>query len=282
MAGRRRLLPSTAPLWLGAALVLLQPAAAALAATPLHFNAAPPPFERGLFLVVRADQAPPAPPRESGSAPALPAAPEPRSGGDWEALARDTGYLIGYQALAFGILYVSPESVSNWSVEQKHNYDFSKWTRNVTHPHFDTDAFWINYLAHPYCGMAYYLDARGRGFGRWGSFAFSFFASGLYEFGTEAFAEKPSIQDIFVTPIGGALLGIAVEGLWGDLVAKGGSRNWAESTLLLLIDPLGQTNHAVDRLFGIQDKPYVAGILPVVGPAHGGGIYTGIELSMRF
>jgi hypothetical protein len=281
MARNRRLL-STAPLWLALAIVLLRPGTAALAATLLHFSAAPPPLERGLFLVARADQALPEPPRESDADPALPAATEPRTGGDWAALARDTGYLIGYQALAFGILYVSPESVSNWSVEQKHNYDFSKWTRNVSHPHVDADVWWINYVAHPYCGMAYYLDARGRGFGRWGSFAFSFFASGLYEFGTEAFAEKPSIQDIFVTPIGGALLGIAFEGVWGDLVAKGGSRNWAESALLLLIDPLGQANHAVDRLFGYQDKPVVAGLLPVLRPAHGGGVYAGVELSMRF
>jgi hypothetical protein len=33
------------------------------------------------------------------------------------------------------------------------------------------------------------------------------FASAPYEFGVEALFERPSYQDLFVTPIGGALLG---------------------------------------------------------------------------
>ena len=162
-----------------------------------------------MFLVARADQA---------AADVLAAAdPEPHqslvyspgsttlgsqpAGGDWAGLGRDTAYLIGYQALAFAILYVAPESVSNWSEESKHNYDFNKWVENVTHPQVDSDEAYLNYVLHPYWGSAYFLDARGRGFGRWGSFLYSFFCSCLYEFGTEAFAEPVSVQDFFVTPI---------------------------------------------------------------------------------
>ena len=201
---------------------------------------------------------------------------------DWAGLARDTGYLLGYQLLAFGILYISPESVSNWSVEDKKDYDFGKWRHNVTHPVWDSDKFYINYVPHPYCGMAYYFDARGRGFGRWGSFVYSFLASDLYEFGTEAFAEPASIQDIFVTPIAGTLLGIWLEDSWARLLAAGEARSWGESTLLFLMDPLGRTNGAVDRFFGFESGRTVVRLLPVIGPAPGRGTYTGIELSMQW
>ena len=243
-----------------------------------------------MFLVSRADQAAGDVPLSSASAPE-PIRPAAQDGGnadlppavaDWSGLGRDTAYLLGYQALAFGILYVAPESVSNWSTEQKHNYDFSKWVHNVTHPEVDSDKLYINYVLHPYWGSAYYLDARGRGFSRWGSFWYSFFASCLYEFGTEAFAEPASIQDVFVTPIGGTLLGIALEGVWGDLLAAGNSRNWGESALLILIDPLGRLNHGVDRLFGYSSTPVTVRLVPVIGPAPGRGTYTGVELSMQW
>jgi hypothetical protein len=130
--------------------------------------------------------------------------------------------------------------------------------------------------------MAYFLDARGRGFGRWGSFWYSFCASNLYEFGTEAFAEEASVQDIFVTPIGGALLGMAIEDTWRALVLKGDSRSKGESVLLYLISPLGEVNRDVDRLLGFEKTRTAVNLLPVIGPVPGGGTYAGVQLSMRW
>ena len=217
---------------------------APLAPPVLRFDLPSATLEQGLSLVAQAEL----PVAEAASAaPVFPPA-EP----DWGGLARDTGYLIGYQFVGFVILYVAPESISNWSQESKEHYDFSKWTHNVSHPVWDEDKWWINYVLHPYWGSAYYLDARGRGFSRWGSFWYSFLGSNLYEFGTEAFAEPVSIQDFFVTPIAGSLLGMILEGPWRDLVLKGESRNAGETVLLYLIDPLGQLNHGVDRLFGFE------------------------------
>ena len=153
---------------------------------------------------------------------------------------------------------------------------------NVTHPTVDEDDWWINYILHPYWGSAYYLDARGRGFGPWGSFWYSFLCSNLYEFGTEAFAEEASIQDILVTPIAGSLLGMVLEGPWRDLVIKGESRSAGDSVLLFLIDPLGQMNRHVDRLFGFESGHTSAGLLPVIGPAPGRGVAAGVQLSLRW
>lgn len=269
-------------LWPCLAAALLLPARAAGAATTLSYSLSPPPLERGMFLAARVDRTAPDDPPASRFALGVSIARSPAAGADWAGLSRDTAYLLGYQLLGYGILYAMPESVSNWSVEQKTNYDFSRWSENATHPQWDSDALYINYVLHPYWGSAYYLDARGRGFGRWGSFAYAFLASSLYEFGAEAFTEPASIQDIFVTPIAGALLGVALEGVWAELLAAGESRTWGESLLLFLIDPVGRTNRAADRLFGFERAPVVVRLLPVIGPSPGRGTFTGVELSMRW
>ena len=231
-------------------------------------------LERGLALVARADLP------EMEAVPADPVFPPAEA--DWNGLGRDTAYLIGYQFIGFLVLYVAPESISNWSEEDKEHYDFSKWVYNVTHPDWDEDKWWINYILHPYWGSAYYLDARGRGFGRWGSFWYSFFASNLYEFGTEAFAEQVSIQDFFVTPIAGSLLGMMLEESWRELVIKGKSRSGGDTALLYLIDPLGQLNHAVDRLFGYESGHTSVGLLPVIGPVPGRGARVGVQVSLAW
>ena len=231
-------------------------------------------LEQGLALVAQAELP------ESEAVPVPPVFPPAEA--DWGGLARDTAYLVGYQFIGFVVLYVMPESISNWSQEDKENYDFGKWVHNVTHPDWDEDKWWINYVLHPYWGSAYYLDARGRGFGPWGSFWYSFLASNLYEFGTEAFAEEVSVQDFFVTPIAGSLLGILLEDTWRGLVLKGKSRSGGETLLLWVIDPLGQLNHAVDGLFGFESPRTAAGLLPVIGPAPGGGTRVGFQLSLAW
>jgi len=257
-----------------AAAVSLPDAESPLPPSLLRFELPSTTLAQGLWLVAQADR--PAP-EVASDAPAFPPA-EP----DWGGLARDTGYLIGYQFVGFVILYVSPESISNWSPESKKNYDFGKWTHNVSNPSWDEDKWWINYILHPYWGSAYYLDARGRGFSRWGSFWYSVLGSSLYEFGTEAFAEEASIQDIFVTPIAGSLLGMAFETPWRYLMAKGESRNVGDSVLLYLIDPLGQLNHDMDRLFGFGSSNATVKLLPVITPVPGHGTYAGVQLSMRW
>lgn len=265
------------------------PAGISAGSPSLIFSPPGPPLERGLSLTPRVERricesgpeggtaSEPVP--ERAPAPPPPTVAKP----DWEGLGRDTGYLIGYQLLGFGVLYCLPENVSNWSNEDKTSYDFSKYTYNISNPVWDGDKFYVNYILHPYWGSAYYLDARGRGVGRWGSFLYSAFASCLYEFGTEAFAEPVSIQDIVVTPIGGALLGVWLEGYWAELVARGEARSWGDTTLLYLVDPLGQVNRHVDGYFGFGKPRPAVGLRPLIGRVSSdGGSLTGVELSLRF
>lgn len=173
---------------------------------------------------------------------------EPR---DWVGLGRDTAFLLSYQIVGAGILYVLPKSVSNWSDRNKDELSFDKWWDNVQHPHWDDDHWAVNYLGHSYFGLTYYTRARERGFDRIDSFLYSAFASALYEFGIEALVEQPSYQDLIVTPVGGALLGLAVEPLrsWIKHKAK---LKWYEHAALIATDPIGALNYVAESLLGIK------------------------------
>jgi hypothetical protein len=183
---------------------------------------------------------------------------------DGKGLRRDTLYFLGYQWAVIGLLYMAPESVSGWTDEDKEEgYDFSKWRYNVTHPKWDSDDFYLNYIIHPYWGASYYVRARERGYGDVQAFWYSFLLSSIFEFGAEALAEEVSIQDFFVTPIGGTILGRYFMDVRADIrtrEAELGYRKTGDKWLWVLTDPLGAMNRQVDRLFGrdvdVQLMPY--------------------------
>jgi len=177
----------------------------------------------------------------------------PASGADWRGIKQDTGYFLGYQFAAIGILYVAPEEISGWSDEQKDDRDFDKWKDNAGNPQWDEDDWWINYLLHPYWGGAYYIRAQERGFDRGQSFLYSALLSTLYEFGAEALFEAPSYQDLIVTPVAGYLLGhYLFTPLRERIRAQRGEPDWAGKTLLFLTDPLGVVNVTTDRILGVR------------------------------
>ena len=112
--------------------------------------------------------------------------------------------------ISFGVLWAMPESVTNWDKDKMLEDGLGpKWNENVlSGPVVDEDGVIINYVIHPWFGAIYYMSARGSGFKAWESFAFSAFMSTVFwEYGTEAFAEVPSWQDLVITPVGGSLIG---------------------------------------------------------------------------
>ncbi len=186
-----------------------------------------------------------------GSLNTPPGAPGAPGGKDWPGLRRDTYYFLGVQFAIIGVLYVLPESVSAWTEEQKEEYSLQKWWDNIRDPVWDKDEWYINYLLHPYWGSTYYIRGRERGFGRMDSFWYSVFLSALYEFGAEALFEKPSIQDLIVTPVGGTLIGLYFDDVRAGIKAKPGKRGLGDQTVLVLTDPLGAISGGLDSLFGI-------------------------------
>jgi hypothetical protein len=169
---------------------------------------------------------------------------------DWDGVWRDTGILFGSQFVAAGIIYMMPESVSNWSSEQKNNI-FKKYARNVADPVIDKDQFYINYALHPYWGATYYVRARERGLDKPSSFVYSVLISAMYEFGVECFFEKPSIQDLIVTPVVGSLLGAFVFEPWRDSIKRKQDLSWYDHAALVVTDPVGVLSVGFEKMFGI-------------------------------
>lgn len=129
---------------------------------------------------------------------------------DPKRLAYNSGLFVGGAVVAFGILWVLPESVSNWDKEEiKETGLINKWKNNVSEgPIWDNDSFFFNWITHPWAGAVYYMAARGSGFSTWESFGYSIvFSTFFWEYGVEAFAEVPSWQDIIITPTIGSVFG---------------------------------------------------------------------------
>ena len=174
--------------------------------------------------------------------------PKGRLFGKYTYLARDMGYLIIPASVILGLLYIAPESISNWDEEDKDNSlsDLGeKWWENVSNgPVWDKDDWWLNWIGHPYWGATYYVHARHYAYSRWESFWYSFFLSNvMYEYGVEAVAEEPSTQDLISTPIGGWLVGEFIFlPLEARIIANDntllGSR-FLGKTARFLMDPLG-------------------------------------------
>ncbi len=74
-------------------------------------------------------------------------------------------------------------------------------------PRVDEDGVVLNYVMHPYFGAIYYMTARSSGFKAVESFMYSALMSTFFwEYGVEAFAEKPSTQDLILTPVLGSVM----------------------------------------------------------------------------
>jgi hypothetical protein len=175
---------------------------------------------------------------------------------DEPGLQRDTLYFLGYQLVAIGVLYMLPESVTNWDKDSWKDEDvFGNWWENITHPEWDKDDWGINYVAHPYWGAAHYIRGRERGLDRTHSFLYSVLLSTLYETTYEAFFEPVSYQDLIVTPIIGSLVGeYLFSPLREHIRAKPGGLSWSDKTLLFATDPLGVLGAWTDRMLGVESR----------------------------
>ena len=192
---------------------------------------------------------------------------------DWSGIWRDTGILFASQVVAAGIIYTMPESFSNWTADQKRN-SFKKYARNVSDPVMDKDKFYINYVLHPYWGATYYIRGRERGLDAVSSFIYSALISAMYEFGVECFSEKPSIQDLIVTPIGGAFLGAFVFEPWRESIKRKMDLRWYDHAVLAVTDPVGVLSHGFEKIFGIKPAVMVDYSVPQIQRRSAGSVIT--------
>lgn len=129
---------------------------------------------------------------------------------DYRRLGYNTSIYAGATVIAFGVLWVMPETATNWDKEEMRAKGiFWKWKENVkAGPVWDEDDWVLNWITHPYCGGIYYITARSSGFTVLESFGYSAIMSTFFwEYGIESFAEVPSIQDLIITPVLGSVVG---------------------------------------------------------------------------
>ena len=171
---------------------------------------------------------------------------------DWRGLGRDTAFFLGYQAMAAGISVSDCRRVCRNGAAEQRRTSLQRWWENVRHPQWDPDTWYVNYLGHPYFGAIGYIRARERQFGAFGGFWYAALLSGLYEFGIEAMFERPSYQDLIVTPVGGLLLGALLFEPIRERILRKPELRWYDHIPLALTDPLGVSNSLFERLWGIQ------------------------------
>ena len=176
---------------------------------------------------------------------------------DWDGLRHDSKLFLSYQVAVVGALYLMPESVSKWGDEQKGGSISGKWKSNVTNLRKDDDNWEINYIGHPYFGATYYVRARQRGYDRKSSFWYAGIMSTLYEYGIEAIFEPSSIQDMIITPVGGAIVGeyfLSARENIRRRISETGVTSTSDKVKLFLTDPLDAINKKVDKWFGLTDS----------------------------
>lgn len=130
---------------------------------------------------------------------------------DWHRLWLNSAVLGGAFVGTLLVLECLPEDATSWNrAEIRYTPLFRRWYNHVfvKGPEWDHDKFIFNYVLHPYAGAVYYMAARSNGFNCWQSFLYCAIVSNIgWEFGIEAFMERPSYQDMIVTPIVGSLIG---------------------------------------------------------------------------
>lgn len=166
---------------------------------------------------------------------------------DWHRLWINTATLSGAFVGTLVVLECLPEDATSWNRAELQDVPlFKRWRNHVLKkgPEWDHDKFYFNYILHPYAGAVYFMAARSCGFNAWQSLLYCSLISNVgWEFGIEAFMERPSYQDCLITPLVGSLIG---EGFYRlkRTIAENGYTLCGSSALgnivAYLIDPVNE------------------------------------------
>lgn len=170
-----------------------------------------------------------------------------KSSYDWPRLWNNTAVLSSAFVGTLLVLECLPEDATSWNRAELQDVPLLKrWHNHVIKkgPEWDHDKFYFNYILHPYAGAAYFMAARSCGFNFWKSTLYGSIVSTVgWEYGIEAFMERPSIQDLFLTPIVGSCIGEGFYRVKRWLVDNDyqlfGSHFWG-GVLAFLVDPVNE------------------------------------------
>ena len=121
-------------------------------------------------------------------------------------------------AIVYGAQWVFYVATQHKTIHNRGS--FRNFVQNPFHPHFDKDHFSYNIIKHTLAGNYYYLFYRSRGYEIRRAFFWTFVSSLAFEFAVETFTEKPSLQDIYQTPVYGTLAGMTLEKVSDGLLSS--------------------------------------------------------------
>jgi len=122
----------------------------------------------------------------------------------WHSTLWGTSATLGVAMFAtVAALSYLPHDISGWI--RPNFYGLKKNFKSG--PSFDFDHDYFNYIFHPYDGSEFYLLARNRECTWWESFAYAAIVSSSFEFFIESAYEGASWQDLWITPVSGAVIG---------------------------------------------------------------------------
>ena len=155
--------------------------------------------------------------------------------GIWKKIGRAELFIGGAELLGITVLMFRLKKVTKWS----HDWEQDAW-RNMKRslsklPVWDDDDWQINYIGHPIAGSIYYNSLRSQNASIFHSFLFATAQSFIWEYFIEATAEKPSTQDLIVTPIVGSILGESTHMLTMNMRRNG--FNFFEKVFVLIFNP---------------------------------------------
>jgi len=140
------------------------------------------------------------------------------------------------ELLIMGFFAAMPESFSNWN-KNFYKHAATHWKNAFTMPpRWDDDPVVVNYVQHPLAGAIYYNGVRSQGAKPFHSFLFSCAQSTFFEYFIESVAERPSTQDLIITPLAGAMIGELQN--QATLLMKRNGFNFVERIAVFIINPM--------------------------------------------
>ena len=120
---------------------------------------------------------------------------------------------LSHRFAHLGLMYAGQWGVYSYTQREtiEEHGSIHSWYSNMTKMHMDKDSYDFNLIQHSYAGNLYYLYYRYWGYSKSSALLWSAMSGLLFEFAIETTTEKPSVQDIYQTPVLGAVMGIGME-----------------------------------------------------------------------
>ena len=167
--------------------------------------------------------------------------------GIWKKVGRGELLIGGAELIGIAALIALPKDVTKWS---------NDWAQDAWHnvkrslskaPVWDDDDWQLNYIGHPVAGSFYYNSLRSQNASIFHSFLFATAQSFIWEYIIEATAEKPSTQDLIVTPIVGSILGESTHQL--TMIMRRNGFNFFEKICVIILNPMFVLNNGFGPRF---------------------------------